>query len=421
MHNSYGMTALMYVCAAAEADWVHQITPYRAERIGNDMDADDLGARDDDNAGGATHIGEQVVGGVADASAMHRNVVGVPNHKRAFHHNAAESVSELLAALDSAQDRLNLCVVLAHESAAAAPLPLTTRSCPVNRFRQRDKEGWSALHFAARSGLLARIDWALLDGVLETVPVNLTTRAGLTMLHLSVWNGHAASVAVLLGSWPGRRNPWRSRVQLDMPLSVRAVGCLRAERYTQTHHVLSHPQGRDHTELDLAIMRRHVDCARLLIRAGSFCRVFAGPMCEQLLHRLLLLGDGIAAELLLRNEANEVHVNKVLLSITRSMKYPDSCTFTFAGYHNPMCQHLYKCTVCDQTVCLVCSYKCHKTTPWRHSVEHQHELVYMGSVEGYCGCLKVSVCSGAVTAAGQICGKGTNNVPCRTRAERWRA
>lgn len=85
----------------------------------------------------------------------------------------------------------------------------------------------------------------------------------------------------------------------------------------------------------------------------------------------------------------QVHVNKVLLNITKSMKYPDSCTFTFAGYHNPMAQHLYKCTVCNQTVCLVCSYKCHKTTPWRHSVEHTHELVYMGRVEGYCGCHKV--------------------------------
>ena len=87
-----------------------------------------------------------------------------------------------------------------------------------------------------------------------------------------------------------------------------------------------------------------------------------------------------------------MHVNKVLLNITKSMKYPDSCTFTFAGYHNPMAQHLYKCTVCNQTVCLVCSYKCHKTTPWRHSVEHTHELVYVGRVEGYCGCHKVRVC-----------------------------
>lgn len=99
------------------------------------------------------------------------------------------------------------------------------------RFRNRDKEGWSALHFAARSGLLARIDWSLLDGALEHVPVNLTTRLGLTMLHLCVWNGHAASVAVLLGAWPNRSNPWRSRVELDMRLRVRGGG--RVGRFGQ--------------------------------------------------------------------------------------------------------------------------------------------------------------------------------------------
>ena len=67
-----------------------------------------------------------------------------------------------------------------------------------------------------------------------------------------------------------------------MPLSVRAVGCLRAERYTQTHHMLSHPQGRDHTELDLAIMRRHVDCARLLIRAVDDSGNLSGQVDYQL-------------------------------------------------------------------------------------------------------------------------------------------
>lgn len=164
--------------------------------------------------------------------------------------------------------------------------------------------------------------------------MNLRTASGLTMLHLAVWNGHAASVAVLLGRWLHRPNPWRKRVLLHVKLA-----------------------GRPHTELDVAVMRRHVDCARLLVRAGCTTRALAGAECSELLHRLILLGDGIAAELMLRQESNKVVVNRVLLNLTKALKYPDTCTFTFAGYSNPMPQHMYECTICNQTVCLVCRDK----------------------------------------------------------------
>lgn len=43
------------------------------------------------------------------------------------------------------------------------------------------------------------------------------------MLHLAIWNERAASVAVLLGEWPTKPNPWRSRVKLNIAIKVRLL------------------------------------------------------------------------------------------------------------------------------------------------------------------------------------------------------
>ena len=185
--------------------------------------------------------------------------------------------------------------------------------------REQDVDGWSALHYAARTGLLSRIEWSIFEAQINRIPVNLQTSVvspgtfarclasslmmcvclhlyaallyrtnGLTMLHIAVWNSKAPSVAVLLGEWPDRPNPWRSRVRLNQLLQVRG-----------------------HSELDLAIMRGQLDSSRLVIRGGGYAKVFAGAGCDKLLHKLVLIGDAIAVELLLRNPFNHALVTKV--------------------------------------------------------------------------------------------------------------
>ena len=53
------------------------------------------------------------------------------------------------------------------------------------------------------------------------------------------------------------------------------------------------------SELDLALMKRYVDCARVLVRARCVAHALCGSMCDELFHRFVLMGDGVGAELLL--------------------------------------------------------------------------------------------------------------------------
>lgn len=274
---------------------------------------------------------------------------------------------------------------------------------------------WAPIHFAAKSGVLAMIDWSLLDQHMVNLPVNLPTSTGLTMLHLAAWNGRAASIALLLGAWPDSRqlhtsNPWRGRAHVNLPV-----------------------RGRRHTELDLALTRGFVDCARLLLRAGCIGKVHRGNKMDEFLHRLILLGDGVGAELLMRSN-NGVQVHPVIIDIVHRMKYPDSCTFTaspraslrcppplpppplpsypwpfptlaycdaiprlwrliccavLSRYHKPVSQHMYECTACGERVCVTCATKCHPAHQWNHSNVHKHQLEYLGfQRETHCGCLK---------------------------------
>ena len=62
----------------------------------------------------------------------------------------------------------------------------------------------------------------------------------------ATWNGHVASVAMLLSAkWPdGSVNPWASRMNVNQLLRT--------------------PQGSHFSELDLALMKRYVDSSRVL-------------------------------------------------------------------------------------------------------------------------------------------------------------
>lgn len=64
-----------------------------------------------------------------------------------------------------------------------------------------------------------------------------------------------------------------------------------------------------------------------------------GAKTDELLHRLILLGDGVGAEFLLRS-CDDVAVTPVVVELTKRLKYADTCTFTMASHHNPISQYM---------------------------------------------------------------------------------
>ena len=60
-------------------------------------------------------------------------------------------------------------------------------SVRVNWMRTQDHDGWSALHYAARSGLLSRIEWSVFETSLSRIPVNLQTYVALWQWQLVYW------------------------------------------------------------------------------------------------------------------------------------------------------------------------------------------------------------------------------------------
>lgn len=71
-----------------------------------------------------------------------------------------------------------------------------------------------------------------------------------------------------------------------------------------------HATPRAFSELDLAVAKQHLQSARLLIRSGGTTKEMSG-LCgaDELLHRFILLGDGITVEKLLQDDAFRLQVS----------------------------------------------------------------------------------------------------------------
>lgn len=240
---------------------------------------------------------------------------------------------------------------------------------------QSDRFGWTALHFAASSGLLAVIQWEVLSNMATKLPLNYRTHAhlpwyglptsdgssngtnaaqagpgpargrrvrgstaesadpsgaavgtsasanvpGYSVLHLAVWNGRFRSLHALLApSWgPGRSNPFLGKCKLDTEA----------------------PGG--YTPLDLAVLSGNYRCARLIARSGSPLRALRGPRGYQLLYQMLLLGDGVAAGTLLSDDSNRLAPLPWLTDLVQVMKYPGASTFTFTAHSFATTQLMY--------------------------------------------------------------------------------
>lgn len=59
----------------------------------------------------------------------------------------------------------------------------------------------------------------------------------------------------------------------------------------------------------------------------------------------------------------------------------NSCTFSIAGFSNPINQYMYRCSSCEINICLICRFRCHS--------KHTTEL--LGIVrETFCTCPRLT-------------------------------
>jgi hypothetical protein len=52
--------------------------------------------------------------------------------------------------------------------------------------------------------------------------------------------------------------------------------------------------------------------------------------------------------------ANGVNVSQPIVDMMQRLTFLNACTFSFATHANPLTQHMYECTTCNQTVCVIC-------------------------------------------------------------------
>ena len=112
----------------------------------------------------------------------------------------------------------------------------------------------------------------------------------------------------------------------------------------------------------------------------AFSKKLREPL-QKLLYRAILAGHVDAVRGLFRFRCNKLPINPLMLSVTRKMKYKDTCTFTFAAYNSPSRQPCWMCGNCNVKVCIVCKDKCHTS----HKCKSQ--LRFLGIDDSvYCEC-----------------------------------
>lgn len=233
---------------------------------------------------------------------------------------------------------------------------------------QRDCDGWTPLHFAAKSGVLTHVPWRRLlgDKLIHRAGVGALTAGSLSVLHLAAWNGQTPSIVTVLhhmdGYAPGY-SPWANAVEKNL---------------LAMDHQFS--------AADLALAHNDHGSASYLFGAGCHAHAHAGEKCDEALERALLEFDVAAMEALLRAPQNKISLERHAIQLVQLIKYEDSCTFTFAGYNNPIQQHMYMCTQCNKQVCLVCAQTCHQHENDDGSPTKQPERLGFQESATWCAC-----------------------------------
>jgi nicotinamidase/pyrazinamidase len=229
---------------------------------------------------------------------------------------------------------------------------------------RQDVEGWAPIHYAAKSGVLSNVPWRLLltDKFLSDMGTHLVTTGKHTALHIAVWNKQDAVVDMLLHKMRGFQG-----------------------QFTPLAHNLKRNAAADgRTALDLAMIRGDRALIRTLLHAGCFARSMAGERCDEELEHALLEFDVPSVECLLRWPQNNIHTEWHIAELLMVLRYRSTCTFSFAGFSNPMRQHLFHCSYCEVDVCLICAEKCHAHAGRGRSVSR----VGLAAFATVCGCVR---------------------------------
>lgn len=306
----------------------------------------------------------------------------------------------------------------------ATVIELLLRSQPkvedrIALLQETDKERWNSLHFSAKSGCFARVDWSrALEGYENTsrLPINAKTHSGITFLHLAAFNGRFEVIRSLLDSC----DPNRKRKLMDAILK-------KGLRHRVKVNVKI--KGTDNVELDLAIQRRHLECARLLLRLGCHAGSSSPEQMQELLHRLVLMGDVEACESILNfADENRITIDDALVETTQRIEHPETCTVSFANRTDPVGQYLYKCKICQTCVCLVCKDRCHGPGSCRSNyskLDFEHfpdkDWEPCGVVVSQCDCNRDTCCATAATDIREIEGYRFIPHPVRTSQVRLTA
>lgn len=277
------------------------------------------------------------------------------------------------------------------EAAAACVKALLAGLCGEDvssLMKQVDVDGWTAWHFAAKSGVLAHVPWlsllaaqrehqllpgsqvleddfafGVLVGFLQDAGLPYLTRtAALSPLHLAVWNSREEVVQLLMFHSPvdAIRHADTNDQQLTGLWEGAAKSMLGLSPWQRAVNRNAESLG-GFTALDLAIDKRLHETIAVCLRGDCFCRVHSGEMCDELLEWSILRFDSGSVQSLLRRDENGVSTwaFRHALQLVQQVKFRNACTFTFAGYNNQCEQFQYECTVCNRLVCSICASRCH--------------------------------------------------------------
>ncbi|GBG24003.1 Ankyrin repeat domain-containing protein 1 [Hondaea fermentalgiana] len=277
--------------------------------------------------------------------------------------NGDAEVVDLLLEVDDSEDHIR-CIDACGRSAIMLSLSQETEShnrvsrllferiplhSRISLLEASDNGGWNALHYSARSGAFAHLSWPTLLGnasYLSALPVNALTQGAFTFLHLAAANGKFEVIRTLVELSKDGEHPFdrlADIIKVNLTVNAPLARTVREQRKT---------------ELDLAIQHGHLETARMLLRIGCHASANRGYM-QELLHRLVLMGDVEACENILAFPMeNEIRIDHALVSLTKRIEAPEVCTSRCSDF-KPVLQFVYHCASCNIDVCLVCRERCH--------------------------------------------------------------
>ena len=276
-------------------------------------------------------------------------------------------------------------------------------------FQVRDCLGLTVMHLAAKNDLLAKI--GAHPRTLRKAAIQMYAADKATIpLHLAAWNGSAASIQRLLS------------------MGHKSTKDGDGHKFA---HKFNSPV-RNHTALDLALLSKHKQCAKLLVSNGCHFQALSGVKATEFAHLMLLECDHDAFDGIMRfARENKLRVDNALLRLISELRYgpPGICTFHMSGY-KAFPQFMWECLDCKVKLCNKCKDICPcipkveennaeaaATSKIVRSKKKQHNLKSLGYTEHlYCHCERRTCKCGASLSSVEQQGYNYNPEPIDTSA-----